>query len=255
VVVRALDEGGALVVGQLSHAWLCGQLARAWGNELIEAPQPREAVALGAEQHDIGWALEDAEPRLDDQTGLPRNFLDSSVAEHLAIWLRAPDRLISQSQCAALVVSLHARALSRLRLEHAHAEQERAALRAHIEQESERQLRLSETLRLSAGWMERTQRQMWAWDGLSLALCSAWNPFAAREVPASEGARRDLELRELPDGTWTLEPWPFARVRVELGCEARRIEARLADPEALRRAWARAPVVQLSFTLIQAGRG
>ena len=40
---------------------------------------------------------------------------------------------------------------------------------------------------------ERTQRQMWTWDGLSLALCNAWRPFVARDVPCAEGLV-ELEL-------------------------------------------------------------
>lgn len=245
-------EDGAVVVGQLSHAWLSGQLARAWGNERIEAPHPREAVVLGAQQHDIGWARADLQPRLDERSGLPRNFLDSSAAEHLAIWRHAPELLLSQSTHAALVVSLHGRALSRLRLERTEAAQERAALQEHIEQESARERELGELLGLTPAWMERTQRQMWAWDGLSLALCNRWSPHAAREVPARAGALVDLELREREEGAWTLEPWPFERARLDVCCEARRLRARAADARALRREWRAAPVFELRFTLLPA---
>src|SRR5438132_5880492 len=92
VLVR-VDDDGALAVGQLSHAWLSGQLARAWGNDRFSAPEPREEIVLGAQQHDIGWALFDLEPRFDPERGLPRNFLELTVDEHLAIWRDAPDRL------------------------------------------------------------------------------------------------------------------------------------------------------------------
>ncbi len=132
------DDGeGALVIGQQSHAWLSGQLARAWGNERFPAPDPREPIALGAEQHDVGWALADLEPRLDDASGLPRSFLQSSVEEHLAIWRAAPDHLLSQSLYAALVVSLHGRALSEHRAERTPALA--AQLQPHIDAERARQ--------------------------------------------------------------------------------------------------------------------
>jgi hypothetical protein len=49
-----VDDDGALAIGQLSHSWLSGQLARAWGNDRFIAPEPREEIVLGAQQHDIG---------------------------------------------------------------------------------------------------------------------------------------------------------------------------------------------------------
>ena len=49
-------EDGVVAVGQPSHAWLSGQLARGWGNERFGAVWPWEEVWLGAEQHDLGMA-------------------------------------------------------------------------------------------------------------------------------------------------------------------------------------------------------
>ena len=108
-------EDGALAIGQLSHAWLSGQLARAWGNERFGAVEPHEGVALGAEQHDVGWALFDLEPRWNPDTGLPRSFLELTVEDHLAIWTGAPDHLLTTSLHAALAISMHGSSLSELR--------------------------------------------------------------------------------------------------------------------------------------------
>src|SRR5689334_1260534 len=115
MLVRRDDEE-VLAIGQLSHSWLSGQLARAWGNERFPGPEPREEIVLGAEQHDVGWALFDLRPRLSPETGLPCSFLATTVAEHPEIWQDAPDRLATTSLRAALVVSLHGRSLSELRL-------------------------------------------------------------------------------------------------------------------------------------------
>jgi len=234
------------VIGQLSHAWLSGQLARAWGNERFPAPDPREEIALGAEQHDIGWARFDLHPSLNPQTGLPRSFLELTIEEHLTIWRGAPEMLMSQSARAALVVSLHGSSLSELRMQRApeHAD----ALAQHIGEERERQARLCEALEVSASDLERTRRQMWTWDGISLALCNRWRPFTAKDVPALAGLL-DIELRDRTDGTVALEPWPFARERVEVRCEARRIAARYEDESALRLALARCKPTALTFVL------
>jgi hypothetical protein len=247
VLVRRTEDG-ALAVGQLSHAWLAGQLARAWGNARFGVVQPREEIVLGAQQHDIGWALFDLDPAFNRESGLPRNFLELSVGEHLEIWRGAPERLLSQSAYAALVVSLHGRSLSELRA--LNAPEDAPALQKHIDEERDRQAQLCAALGLSQAQASRTQRLMWTWDGLSLALCSAWRPFIAREVPTAAGLIA-VELRDREDGTSTLDPWPFGAKRVELRCEARRLGARYSDEAAMRRAFERAEPVTLTFALVR----
>jgi len=248
MLVRRDDEG-ALAIGQLSHAWLSGQLARAWGNDEFPAPDPREEIALGAEQHDIGWALFDLRPGLSAKSGLPRDFLELSVEEHLAIWSDAPDHLLSQSQHAALVVSLHGCSLSELRARGNPAQLQ--ALTGHIDAERARQSRLRASLGLTEQQTKRTQRQMWAWDGLSLALCSGWDPFTVRDVPARDGLTA-IELCTSGDGAFTLDPWPFSQPRVEVRCEARRLLAAYEDEREMQRALDASELVTLEFELLPA---
>jgi len=246
VLVRS-EEGGALVIGQLSHSWLSGQLARAWGNERFHGAEPFEEVVLGAEQHDIGWALVDLEPRLNEDTGLPRGFLETTVDQQLAIWRGAPDRLMSQSLGAALVVSMHGCSLSQLRAsgcEGADAQM----LQEHVAEEQARQALLCESLGISAAQAERTRRQMWTWDGLSLALCLGWQPFTAKDVPAREGLL-DVELRRLGERRFVLDPWPFAQPSLQVHCEGRRLAGGLGDRRQLREALAAAPPVRLEYLL------
>ncbi len=240
------DGEVALAIGQLSHAWLAGQLARAWGNERFPPPEPREEVALGAEQHDVGWALFDLEPSFDPASGLPRSFLQITVEEHLEIWRTAPDRLLSQSLQAALVVSLHGRALSELRAHHAPARAE--ALESHIDYERARQARLLAALNISEADTQATRRQMWTWDSISLALCNDWHPFTCKDVPARDGLI-DVELHKHADGGVALEPWPFLDSRLEVRCEGRRLPTRYADEAAMSEAFERAEPVTLAFVL------
>jgi hypothetical protein len=245
VLVRVEDDG-ALVIGQLSHSWLSGQLARAWGNERFIAPEPREEIALGAQQHDIGWALFDLQPRANEQSGLPRSFLEITVEEHLAIWRTAPDQLQSASLHAALVVSMHGRSLSELRARG--GPEQAATVREHIEAETERHARLCDALGISEEDARRIQRQMWTWDGLSLALCHSWTAFTARDVPCREGLV-DVELRALEGSAWTLDPWPLAENRVVVRCEGRRLASGYENEIAMREAFAAAAPVTLEFPL------
>jgi hypothetical protein len=247
MLIRPVQDG-ALAIGQLSHAWLSGQLARAWGNERFGAVEPHEGVALGAEQHDVGWALFDLEPRWNPETGLPRGFLELTVEDHLAIWTGAPDHLLTVSLHAALVVSMHGSSLSELRQRL--APDGAPAVQEHIDTEHARQAELRERLGVSAAQAERTRRLMWTWDGLSLALCHGWRPFVARDVPtAAEGQVVDVAL-DVEAGT--LDPWPFATATVEVACEARRLAPRYEDEAAMSAGYRAAPVEPLRFALRQA---
>ncbi|MGA9876430.1 MAG: DUF3891 family protein [Solirubrobacteraceae bacterium] len=240
-----LDGDGALAIGQLSHAWLAGQLAAAWGNARFGEVNPREEITLGVQQHDIGWAPFDLQPQFNPDTGLPRNFLELTVEEHLAIWRGAPDCLMSQSSYAALVVSLHSSSLSELRARS--APEQAMVLKAHINEELARQSQLCATLKVSERQKERLRRHIWVWDTLSLALCNAWRPFAIGDVPTADGPI-SVELSDRDDGTSTLDPWPFNSEQVEVCCEARRLGVRYEDEAALRRAFAQAEPIKLTFT-------
>jgi hypothetical protein len=144
---------------------------------------------------------------------------------------------------------MHGSSLSELRARSLPEQAE--ALRGHIDEEHARQAHLRARLGLSQAQAERTRRQMWTWDGLSLALCSSWRPFTARDVPA-DGGLLDIELRDREDGTLALDPWPFSSERLEVHCEARRLEPSYEDEAAMRRGFECAEVLPLAFALVPA---
>ena len=83
------DGDEVVAIGQPAHAWVSGQLARAWGNERFGAVDPYEDVCLAAEQHDAGMAAWEVRPTLNERTGLPRSFMELTLDEHLEIWWSA----------------------------------------------------------------------------------------------------------------------------------------------------------------------
>src|SRR5215218_10899380 len=105
-----LVRGDGLLVGQPAHAWVSGQLARAWGNAAFPPPAPREPFCLAAEQHDVGWADADLAP-VAGPDGRPLSFMEQPRSVHVAIWRGAARRLLAQSRYAALLVSLHGTSL------------------------------------------------------------------------------------------------------------------------------------------------
>jgi hypothetical protein len=253
-VVLRRDGAGVLAVGQAAHAWLCGQLARAWGRERFGAVHPLDEVALGAEQHDVGMAQWDLHPVRNPQTGLPLSFIEMSVAENLGLWRTGPSRLITQSRYAALLAAMHGRRLYERRdlatapadeaelvrafLEHSHALE--AQLRRDLQADPATAPSATDEL------IARNSQLLWTWDSLSLALLLDWAPFTLRGVPTADGDGVDVHLS--PGGT--LDPWPFSATgQVAVHCDARRLADTYDSDEALERALAYAPWETVRFIL------
>lgn len=248
MLLRQAEED-ALVIGQASHAWVSGQLARAWGNERFPAPAPLEEVCLAAEQHDVGWTGWDLRPTLDPKTGRPHTFLQMpDLATHIELWSAAPDKLLSQSAYAALLVSMHGRALySRRKLDDltpADAE----LVQRYLLREQARQDELRIALRPDEEQLQRNQRLIWTWDSMSLALCLPWDPHTATRVPTAEGTV-DVRMHSSEPNRIQVTPWPFADPEVSVHCEARRLSGRYRDQAALDAALQKAPLERLAFTL------
>ena len=256
------EDGDAVIaVGQPSHAWLSGQLARAWGNMRFGTVAPWEEVCLAAEQHDVGMAGWDLEPELNPETGRPRSFMEMALETHLDLWSGAPGRLIAQSRYAALLVSMHGTALYERR-DLAALEPDRArAVREFLDGGRALQDELLATLRADPATaahsdhatVARNRSLVWTWDSLSLALLLGWAPHDARDVPTADGsAALSLRAQEGSPGRFTLAPWPFAADRVGVSCEGRRLEGRYEDEAEMRAALGRAPWVSLEFDLVPA---
>jgi hypothetical protein len=222
------DGDATICIGQPAHAWVSGQLARAWQPR----PEPYEEVCLAAYQHDAGMADWDAAPELNPDTGLPLSFMEMPLTTHLELWSHAPHRVLPQSRYAAVLVSMHGTALYEMRdldrMEAAQADAVRRYLAA------QRTLQHDLGGGLDKDELERNQRLLWIWDFLSLALCLRW-----------EG--RSVEGIEYT-GT-TFEPWPFRDESVTLKTEGRRLAGRFEDEDEMRAALDRAPWVTLEFSL------
>jgi hypothetical protein len=255
MLLRADGADGVIAIGQPAHAWLSGQLARAWGNERFGVVEPWEEVCLAAEQHDTGMAAWETEPTLNPETGLPRSFMELTRDEHLAIWWSAAPLVLAQSRYAALLVSMHGTALyERRNLTRLPAE-DVDRIRAFLTGQYQLQQRLLAALRADPrtaasardDLVRRNQRLVWTWDSLSLGLLLGWAPFELESVPAAD------DPTGIAVEAGTLDPWPFAAPRLTVRCEGRRLTGRFDDQEAMRAALANAPWVTIETTLACAG--
>jgi len=240
VLICEQPDGAALCIGQASHAWLSGQLARAWAWE----PRPGEEMGLAAEQHDVGMAQWDLNPALDEATGRPVGFTDMALADHLALWSAAPAHLFTQSRHAALLVSLHGTRLYAMRDLDAMGAADAEAVRDYLAAQRALQERLAAEVGATPGELRRDQARLFCWDGLSLALCLGWAPYKTPEVDG-----RTITLRAAGDGAHTLDPWPFAPLELTVRCEGRLLRERATSDADLHAALERAQRVELRFTL------
>jgi len=212
------DGDGAVCIGQMSHSWISGQMARAWA----EPFEPYEEVCLAAEQHDAGMAEWDLSPALNPETGWPYSFTEMPMEDHAALWLAGPRKLVTTSVHAAALVSLHGTRLYELR--------DRTPFVAAF-------LSLQDEFRRGLGFgredLEPGSTLVWTWDYLSLAALLGW-----------EGEVEGLTV----DGT-QVSPWPFRSPSLTVRCEARRLSGRFTDESEMQAALAAATPERLEIEL------
>ena len=251
------DEQGVLAVGQASHAWLCGQFARAWGNPRFGAVEPLDEVALGAEQHDVGMARWDLDPIRNPETGLPKSFMEMGAQANAPLWLRGPERLVTQSRYAALLAIRHGRRLyESVDLERASPE-DVTAVTAFLGHAAELEAFLLTALRgdpvtaphVASERLARNSGLVWIWDTISLALLLDWAPITLDAVSTADGTTIDIAMEPVSGGA-SFDPWPFAEREVRVRCDGRRLSHGFDDDEALAAGLTHARWETIQFTLV-----
>jgi hypothetical protein len=239
-VILRRDGDAVLAIGQASHAWLSGQLARAWGNARFPVAAPFEEVCLGALQHDIGMAEWDLRPERHPDTGLPRQFFELDRRTHLALWTAAPTRVLSQSRYAALLVSLHGTGLYERFPPNTDDPEIARAVADYLDGQRALQARLAAEVGATPEELARNQALLAIWDGLSLALCRDQAPHVI------DGFTLDRTGHD----AFSLDPWPFTTDHLAVRVEGRRLTAApYPDEPALHAALDRAPVLTVGLDL------
>ena len=190
---RVLVRRDGLMIGQPAHAWVSGQLARAWGNDGV--PGARAARAVLPRRRAARRRLGRRRPRPDARRrGAAAELHAVPRPAHVAIWRGAARRMLAQSRHAALLVSLHGTSLyDRYVDADAHPPEVAAAIRDYLARERALQAELARGL--DPGVVDRGRRLLLALDRLSLALChgdatgSTTCPAAARRARRSASRR------------------------------------------------------------------
>ena len=237
-----------VAIGQPAHAWLSGQLARAWCDEI----EPREEVCLAAEQHDVGMAEWDLRPTLNRETGLPHSFMEMPLDTHIELWTHAGEKLLRQSTYAALLVSMHGSALYEMRDLDRMSDRDAAEVRRFLAERRAEQDALLAGLGLGRADVRVNQQLVWTWDFMSLALCLDWAPTVAERVPLG-GELVDLRMEPAGDGAVSFDPWPFAADgALTVRSEGRVLAGGYGDEAELHAALDAAPPRPLHWRLVRA---
>jgi hypothetical protein len=278
----AANEGSAMIVQeqgdelvlirQTDHAVLSGFLAREWGNELFQRPEPFESLRLAATEHDNGWREWELLPQIDSKTRLPYSFMSLPTDVHIQLYQRGIERVVKSDRYAGLLVSMHASGLydrARATIPGFSAKYVKSAeadlVTGFLQGLKLQQLRLKVDLRgetaaqelVQDKLLENNSRRLEALDRLSLYFCMSGAPHDAtiESVPVDDqGSEADWELR--PDGPTavSLGPYPFRREPLQISILTRRVPKRLyVDSLDFQKTLARAPYTALNFTLHAGG--
>ena len=239
-------EEGVIVISQPAHAWVSGELARAWGNEVFGDFAPKSDVCLAAELHDIGFLDWEQSPTLNMKTGWPHSFLDLPTKLHLEIWSRGISQMTQYGRYAALLVSMHFTGLAQ-RHRVLHPPEEAQLAKGFLDEQRANQHALMTCLRDDPHYesasadeaLVRNRELVSLWDWMSLLLCMGFGETQIlSDVPAVNG-RLDITLKSFRQGESSqvkLSPWPFYGDSLLLACEGRRLVKTFTDEGAMREA-------------------
>jgi hypothetical protein len=247
MMVQTAPEGQPHFVSTMAeHMELCGQMARAFGNNRFEGLDPAQLVLYVVENHDRGWDAYDTNPGLDPSTRLPYLMARTPVPDAIKTNIGSPDHNQSHHPYCGLLSSMHTwglynrrygfsqfvvRAISSLSIPMPDAH--RLQLEAMLAAELDRQRRLKTVLATDPAtrpWSEEAHtlqnyKQLQFFDTLSLYF----HLYHAGErgdevyihVPMSAEEDTNVTVRKLDDTAYSLDPFPFRADTLSLACRGR----------------------------------
>lgn len=258
MLYRTIDQN-RICITQPTHAWVSGQLAQVWGNEMFGSVTPYEAVCLGAEQHDIGWIPWEAAPTLNPKTGYPSSFLEIPPAVHTQLWAGAKHLAMPMGRYVALLVSLHGTGLYERFTHWKNSPESTRIVEAFLSQEKAFQRQLIERLEQDPAYaphvtpaaIQRNQHLVATLDAFSLAICMGiTEPRQFEQVPTAAG---ETTVTLIPIANHSIQfavaPWCFQTDKVEVVFEGRMLKEPAADEQTMRDQLSHAPWVTIQATL------
>ncbi len=255
---REHEQEGIVVISQPAHAWVAGQVAHHWGNDVFGDYKPEADVYIAAALHDIGYLNWEQAPSLNAESGLPYSFLELPAEARLTLWRKSIQKMMRYGRYPALLVSLHFTHLCE-RHRQFNSPHEFELEKKFLNEQAELQRTLVTSLQNDFYYapnatnenIRRNARLVSLWDWISLSLCMGFeDERLVDNVPSAAG---DLTLRmTVKDETIVrFDPWPFQTEEpFQLVCEGRHLLKPCADVTKMHEALRAASPVTLKFDLV-----
>jgi Protein of unknown function (DUF3891) len=231
-----------LAIMMYEHTALCGQFARAFGNDAFESLAPLELMVYIIAHHDAGWAEFDRDPVTDAKTGLPYNLIETP-AEYITVTSRlSPDFNERQHAFCGLMSSMHSWGLYNGRyglsdhvLIKKFPEADRPLAERMLDGELARQKRLKEVIghdprlaeRLDEKKLFQNYKQLQFIDTLALYFNRVHRdergPQTFAHVPLNAVDDTAVTIQPAGEGVYSLSPFPFAASGAEFAFAGRRL--------------------------------
>jgi hypothetical protein len=246
MITQTAPEGEAhFVMTMAEHMQMCGQMARAFGNEQFARLDPYEQMLYVVENHDRGWDEYDSNPGLDEDR-LPYIMSRTPTPENMRTNELSPEYNEAQHPYCGLISSMHSWGLYHKRYGFSRFVV-RARKTTSITVKSQYQPAIDEMLANELARQERLKAQLatnpstasFVRDNKLLqnykllqffdTLALYFNLYHATErgeqeyvhVPLDAETDATLMLRRVSDDVYSLSPFPFAGERIKLVCPGR----------------------------------
>lgn len=256
-MIRRDDRGDWLIIPQIEHARLAGELALAWGNARVRSLAGFPNLLWGVGHHDDGWRDWDEAPRLKPETGFPRSFNEMRMRDSTAIWTQSIE-ICSADPLAGIAVSRHFCYLARHVQSSGHADvDDLAAIDQFLAEQANVEAALSNRARLEAAGARSHQdfetlfdfglHAVQFFDNVSLWLCCA-ERHESESVTTPSG--ETIRLLPRAAGMIGIDPYPLGVDSLVLMTPVRRLAARRYGSDAeLQAALQTAPLETLAWTV------
>ena len=232
---------GVIAISQLTHAWISGQLLRAWDEPLSEP------LLLAAEQHDLGWIDWEVAPSFDEKRVARICSATSARRSHAPMWAAGVDRALAAlgHACRAADFAPWRRYLSAATRTVIVSRKPTPWPRSIIcETQGAERGAWARALGFDEARPDEESALVAFVDALSLALCGELKTPLDLEAPDRGGGVQTMHIAERPGKPFefVLSPWPFRDSELIVEGEARPLPRRRAfADEAAMRSWFAAP--------------
>jgi hypothetical protein len=237
------------VLTMADHTEMCGQMARAFGNDRFEPLSPFDEVVYIVENHDRGWEEYDSNPGLDPATGVPFIMARTPTPDAVKTNRGSPDFNEAHHPYCGLLSSMHSWGLYNGRYGYSSfvartqsstsigvADVHRPLIDAMLAYEEARQARLKAALAADPAtreWVEerhlfQNYKQLQFFDTLALYF-NRTHPSERTEarfehVPLDAGEDTTITVGPREAGVYALSPYPFGGGSAQFGFAGRPIE-------------------------------